>query len=95
MRKGETTYPVLLVGDVAQHNSGADITAIKDPLTADAVMLVGWVTLIRAVEGARGRTVTDEATLVIHARLGAMRRVHGALARPRGRLGDSPTEGLL
>ena len=44
-------YPVHLVGDVTQHDSGADIAAIEDPLAADAVVLVGWVTLVRAVEG--------------------------------------------
>lgn len=73
MEKGETTYPVHLVGDVAQHDSGADITAIEDPLTADAVVLVGWVTLVRAVVEGRGRTVTNEAALIIDARLGTMR----------------------
>jgi hypothetical protein len=33
------TYPVKLVGNVAKHDSGANITTIKDALTTDAVVL--------------------------------------------------------
>lgn len=91
----EQAYPVHLVGNVAQHDGGAHITAIENALTADTVVLVSWVTLVRTVEGASGGTVADEATLVIDARLGAVGRVHGSLARPRCRLGDGPTECLL
>lgn len=89
------SYPVHLVRDVAQHNSGADITAIKDALPADTIVLISWVTLVLAVEGTSGRTVTDEATLIINARLRAVRRVQGALASPSDRLNNSPPKGLL
>jgi hypothetical protein len=91
----EKTYPVHLVGDVAQHDGSADIAAVKDALTADTVVLVSWMTLVWTVEGADSRAVADKAALVIDARLRVVRRVHGSLARPRGRLSDSPTEGLL
>ena len=91
----KTSYPVHFVGDVAQHDGSADIAAVENALTADTVVLVGWVTLVWAVEGASSRTVTDKTTLIVDARLRAVGRVHGSLARPRRRLVNSPTEGLL
>jgi hypothetical protein len=43
-------------------------------------MTVVWVT----AEGVGSRAITDEATLIIDARLDTMRRVDRALARPKG-----------
>lgn len=72
MNETELTYPIHLVGNVAQHDRGADIAAIENALAADTVVLISWVTLVWAVEGARGRTITNKTTLVINARLGTV-----------------------
>jgi hypothetical protein len=45
-KKGEVTYPVKLVGDVAKHDGGANIAAVQDALTADAVVLVCRVAVV-------------------------------------------------
>lgn len=89
------THPVHFVGDVPQHDRGADIAAIENALATDTVMLISWVSLVRAVVRGSGRTVSNKATLIVNTRLGAMRGVHSSLARPRRSLGDSPTEGVL
>ncbi len=89
------SYPVHFVGDVAQHDGCTDVTAVKNALTADTVVLISRVALVRAIEGASGRTITNETALVINTRLGAVGRVDGSLARPRSRLSDHPTEGFL
>jgi hypothetical protein len=94
--KEDETYPVHLVGDVAKHDGGAHIVAVEDGITADTVVLVGRVTIERlSRERVDGQTVSDDATLIIDTRLGAMRRIECALAGPRGRVDSDPLERLL
>lgn len=38
------TNPVHLVGNVAQHDGGANIAAVEDALTTDTVVLISRVT---------------------------------------------------
>jgi hypothetical protein len=96
--KGELTYPVKLVGNVAKHDGGANIAAVEDALTADAVVLVCRVAVVwlhRRHRGTKSRTEADDATLVVHARLDATWGVDGAFAGVQGRLGSEPLKGLL
>ena len=79
----EETYPVERVRNVAKHHRSADVAAIEDALTADTVVLVSWVTVGWRIERIGGRAVANEASLVVNARLDAVRRVWGWLARPR------------
>jgi len=68
------TYPVHLVGDVAKHDGGANVTAIEDAVAANTVVLVVRMTVeVGTRILVRSRTIADETTLVIDTRLGAMR----------------------
>lgn len=81
----DATHPVHLVGDVAQHDGGTNITAIKDPFTTNAVVLIRRMTVScrsRTVEWRRSSPEANEATLIVNARLGTVRRVGGTLSRP-------------
>lgn len=69
------TYPVELVGNVAKHDGGAHIAAIEDALTADTIVLIVWVTIsVNTGELISCRTIANNATLVINARLDALGR---------------------
>jgi hypothetical protein len=83
----EETNPVQLIGDVAEHDRSANIAAIKDALATDTVVLICWMTIVWVTtEGVGSRAITDKTTLIINARLDAMRRVDRALARPKCRV---------
>lgn len=95
----EETYPVHLVGDVAQHDGGANIAAIEDALATNTVVLISWMEasvdiLVVAIDKASS-TVTGNAALLIDARHGAMRRVASTLTNPEGSLIRGPLEVLL
>jgi hypothetical protein len=99
------TYPVKLVGDVAKHDSGANITTIKDALTTDAVVLVvGMAVTARAttipvrlvdLNGVGRRSVLLKAAHGVDVGLVPMRGVHSALAEPSRGLNRAPLIGLL
>lgn len=77
----QATYPIELVGDVAKHDGSANVAAIKNALTANAVVLIVRMVVVAGttvgilignlVVG--GEAVTVDATMGIEARLGAIR----------------------
>lgn len=77
----QATYPIELVGDVAKHDSSANVAAIKNALTTNAVVLiVGMVVVAGTMVGilignlmVGGEAITVDATMGIEARLGAIR----------------------
>lgn len=65
------TYPVKLVGNVAQHDGSANIGAIKNAVTADTIVRVVDVATVKVNQ--RSKTELGEATTIIDAWLAAMR----------------------
>jgi hypothetical protein len=90
------TYPVHLVRDVAKHDGGADVAAIEDALTTNAIVLVCWMAIERRTRvRVDGSTITNEATLIVDTRLGTMRRVGGTITGPVSSDVGGPLERFL
>lgn len=89
-------YPVHLIWDVAQHNCGTNIGAVEDALAADTIVLICWMT-VDSLNWQRvwSRTVADQATFVVHARLRTAGRVKSALTSPMTWVDGDPLEGVL
>jgi hypothetical protein len=94
----ESTYPVELIGNVAQHHRGAYITTVENTLATDAVVLIVRVATVnasRTLECVRGRAILLEAAHGIDMGLVTVRGVDGAVAAPSSGLDSAPSIGLL
>lgn len=90
------TYPIHLVGDVAQHDGSTNITAVKNAIAADTVVCIRRVTVDRGRrQRVRSRTVTNETAFIVHARLSTRRRVQTTLSSPMARVDRDPLKGVL
>lgn len=91
-------YSIQRVGNVAEHESGADIATIENPIASDGVLL-----LLRMVRTILGREhlaqgidlITVDAAMLIDARLEAMWRCRSTLTSPSSRIRRVPAIGSL
>lgn len=95
VEKGLECEPVHLVGNVAKHDGGANVAAVKDALAANTVVLVMRMAASCGDSvGVRipSRTISDNATLIIDTRLVTVRRVESTRAGPLGHIDGVPQE---